>query len=132
VQGFPAGRSSRETRHIEYIKAYGDLVRSRFGTRLDSDHITIQEKQNAVYVENQLLRSDGMSIVLILKGRIGVVPNLSTRVGYTGRVFLGVSVPFILAASSSGQCKLTGQAYLHGAMAGAVIDRFGACGNLLE
>jgi hypothetical protein len=132
VQGYAASRSSKEIWHDGSMQAYRKYVESKLRDVSDQAQLTLQEKIDAVYYENQLVRSNDLRIVLTLKGRVGMVPNPSVRIGDTCCIFFGVSVPFILVNSNPGCYKLAGQAYIHGVMGGAVLDRYEASDILLE
>jgi hypothetical protein len=74
----------------------------------------------------------GYSTVVTSSGRIGLVQTTSTRIGDSLCIFHGVSVPFVLAETTEGRYKLASQAYIHGAMAGELVEQFEAQDIILE
>jgi hypothetical protein len=131
MQGFPGGGPSRESWHLRVLNAYLKAVHSKLATGISEGNHE-REQYEADYVEDVLLRRTNHRIVVTQKRRIGLVPAPPTRIGDTLCIFHGVSVPFVLAPTTEGRFKLATQAYIHGVMAGELVDQFEAEDILLE
>ena len=61
--------------------------------------------------------------MLTEKGRLGLVPGLTTEVGDVCCIFLGASVPCILKPANNGRYQLVGDSYIHGVMGGELMEQ---------
>ena len=121
VRGHPYDKSPTEPRwHHEAAMSYRKSMRSAFRTNLSTSDTSL-ESANAMYFEKKLVDNCDLRIVVTSNGRIGMIPD-ATRVGDVCCVFLDVRVPFILAHSQNGRYKLVGGAYIHGVMAGELVE----------
>jgi hypothetical protein len=65
-------------------------------------------------------------------GTIGLAPGRATEVGDCCCIFMGVTVPFVVAPGCDGRCRLVGECYVQGAMRGELVDQFQPTGIVLE
>jgi hypothetical protein len=71
-------------------------------------------------------------LFLTRNGAIGLAPGRATEVGDSCCIFMGVTVPFVVAPGYDGRYRLVGECYVRGAMRGELVDQFQPTGIVLE
>jgi hypothetical protein len=128
VGGYPGNESDQCNlkRHRTEFDAYRRLVRSSLAKTSASSPIEVDPEvvKDASFIVDHIGNSaSGMRLILTVNGRIGLAPGGATEIGDMCCIFLGATVPFILKPSREGRHKLVGDCYIHGVMAGELMEQ---------
>lgn len=102
------------------------LSRTEEASRIGIEHLTDNDTIVASWVSDYLRTLWKHSLFITEHGRMGLASSKLTRVGDVCCIFLGATVPFILAPLNNKRYKLVCDSYVQGVMEGEILDKFEA------
>ncbi|KAF3041356.1 hypothetical protein E8E12_008168 [Didymella heteroderae] len=126
VQGYYQADPDLE-RHRSSFENYRHVVRAAVLEAGGSGSVIFPDNvlQSATGTANALREHHrGKSVFLTKSGRFGLANSAAMEVRDVCCIFLGATVPFVLAPAGRGRYRLVGEAYLHGVMAGELVHQY--------
>jgi hypothetical protein len=121
MRGYPAN-ATRDVvgneKHRNGVEAYKQALSPESSEDL-------RQSQDALYVENFLRLINKSRLFLTKHGRIGIAPEgRLVEAGDVCCLIFGSTVPFLLTPEQNGRHKLISDCYIHGVMAGELMEQF--------
>ena len=117
------------------IEDYRRVARAFACQRKDfvEEHTSNEEMSAAIQCADYLRDCTAQECLFMTKeGRIGLGPGAATEVGDSCCIFMGATVPFVLAPGNDGRFRLVGECYVQGVMLGELIGKLEPTDLVLE
>lgn len=117
------------------IENYRRVARAFACQRTDfvEEHTSNRKMNSAISCANELYSCTAQRCLFMTKeGRIGLGPGEATEVGDSCCIFMGATVPFVLAPGNNGRFRLVGECYVQGVMLGELIGKLEPTDMVLE
>lgn len=121
MRGFPTLRTRPAI--IKLFKDnFEEYLRRARTVATSQDSMELERSVGLVLCEQHFRRLSNRKLTYTQSGRLGIVPPFA-KPGDICCIVLGVSVPLILRHSQAGRYNLVGDSYIHGVMAGELLDQ---------